>query len=84
MITKNTSSVAYAVYKCGSDSINKINFYKNNTGYLYYKIVDANMLSAISEFEEKIRENEEIVLDIIKYNHIYSQLKRLCQQEREI
>ena len=48
------------------------------SGFLYYKITDVTMCQIAIEYQEKVRNSEIIMVDIVRFNHIFSVVKKYC------
>lgn len=87
MIFKESSAVTYAIYNMTDEEITKENVYDylellDRNGFFYYKIVDTTMIKLVEEYREKVRNDEPIVLDMIRFNRIFKVVKDICRDRK--
>lgn len=86
MISKNTGSVTYALYKLGVEptecEVRKyIDFY-NRDNFLYYQFDDVKVQELVGYFDRAVKSEEEVVVDLVRYNHLFGCLKKMCCYEK--
>ena len=87
MISKDTGSVCYALYKMEcepyeTDVEKYVSFYNKND-FLWYQFDDRKMEDLVGWFNKAIKSDEEVIVDLVRYNHLFSCLKRMCQEEKK-
>lgn len=86
MISKNTGSIAFALYKLDVEptecEVRKyIDFY-NRDNFLYYQFDDVKVQELVGYFDKAVREDDEVMVDLVRYNHLFGCLKKLCGKEK--
>lgn len=86
MISKNTGSVAYALYSVGVEpneyAVREyIDFYKKDN-FIWYQFDDKKLQELVGYFDKAVKDGELVMVDLVGYNHLFSCLKRMCRDER--
>ncbi|MDA3732122.1 hypothetical protein PBV87_11570 [Niameybacter massiliensis] len=86
MISKNTGSVAYALYSLRVEpnecSVRQyIDFY-NKDNFLWYQFDDRRVEELVGYFDKVVKEEAVVMVDLVSYNHLFSCLKKMCRSER--
>lgn len=79
IVTVNSSSLAFTIWKCNSD-LNRVRIEldhnTSNRVFILENYTEAE-IEAYREFKKAVRNGKALLVDIIEFNHIYSCLKQM-------